>query len=453
LSNRRNRGGSLIEAFKETVPAFCEAVLSNGHRAGDEWVCANLANDPISNKGSCRVHLSGEKAGLFIDRGDEGVQGGPIQLWKGVFGVTEDAEAYRGIKKWVKQGALPFQVGVYDPRASSYRSAEQEETFLVPQDPVERAYARHIRVCILQDDDLRARAEGINLCGNTPVTAKEALEAKANYPERKALYQGHIQLLKSIWMTYRWRKLSAEAIANREDLATYLAAYRGLSREIFLYLIDKGYLAVLLVECGGRESLQIAFPVFREAVFNCTPVTKHSDVFSLYWAERFDVSNDPCPSLEFLGFHLRWFRGEFGSAEGGWMYWPKGITSEPLLIGELASAEVVVLAESQWDLFAFIDLYGLHKAGTPFAGIATRGASNARKLDRLEVPEGATIVALFQNDEANAKWVNNLSFGLRRRARKIIPPAGFKDLNDWVRGVGPSAVRASLKSKARKDAT
>ena len=85
MSHRRNRGESLIEAFKETVPAFCEAVLSNGHRAGDEWVCAILANDPISNKGSCRVHLSGERAGCFIDFAED-IKGGPLQLWKGSLG-------------------------------------------------------------------------------------------------------------------------------------------------------------------------------------------------------------------------------------------------------------------------------------------------------------------------------------------------------------------------------
>jgi hypothetical protein len=121
------------------------------------------------------------------------------------------------------------------------------------------------------------------------------------------------------------------------------------------------------------------------------------------------------------------------------MYWPKGITSEPLVIGELASAGVVVLAESQWDLFAFTDLYGLHKGTAPWAGIATRGATSARKLKGLSVPERATVVSLFQNDEANAQWVINVPLGLRRRARKIIPPAGFKDLNDWVRAVGEDA--------------
>jgi len=130
----------------------------------------------------------------------------------------------------------------------------------------------------------------------------------------------------------------------------------------------------------------VACPVIRETVFEFKRQNKeYHDCFSAYWAKDFRVERTAWKTLEFLGFHLRWFRGEFGSAEGGWMYWPKGITSEPLVIGELASAEIVVLAESQWDLFAFADLYGMHKGATPWAGIATRGASNARKLKRLPV--------------------------------------------------------------------
>jgi hypothetical protein len=456
LSHRRNRGESLIEAFKETVPAFCEAVLSNGHRAGDEWVCANLANDPISNKGSCRVHLSGERAGCFIDFAED-IKGGPLQLWKGIFGVAQDAEVFRGMREWVNRGQLPYEIGVYNPHASVYWSADRSEP-LVPErdergriDETEKAYAHHIRKFHIWDDLARAYAEGINPYGNRPLTGKEALEAKADYPNRKALHDAYARLLKSLWIAYRWGKISAQTIANREDIAAHLAAYRGLSPEVFSWLIDEGYLGVVRVEWNGKESLQVAFPVFRETVFEFKPETnEYHDCFSAYWAKDFRVERTPWKTLEFLGFHLRWFRGEFGSAEGGWMYWPKGTTSEPLVIGELASAEVVVLAESQWDLFAFADLYGMHRGAAPWAGIATRGASNARKLKRLPVPERATVVSLFQNDEANAQWVINVPLGLRRRARKIIPPAGFKDLNDWVRAVGPSAVRTTLKSKGRK---
>jgi hypothetical protein len=394
--------------------------------------------------------------GCFIDFAED-IKGGPVGLWKGIFGIAEDAEAFRGIRRWVKEGALPYTIGVYDTRVSAYCNADEPEP-LVPDrdergriDKTEAAYAHKIRIFRAWLEEARARAEGIDLYSKVPLTGKEMLDAQAAYPDKKALYEEYIRLLKSLWRAHRWNKISVQSMANRDDLALHLATYRGLSTGIFSWLIDEGYLGLISVEWNGREDLQIAFPVFRETVFEFTPKTnEYHDCFSAHWAKEFRVDRTPWETLEFLGFHLRWFRGEFGSAEGGWRYWPKGTTSEPLLIGDLTSAGTIVLAESQWDLFAFIDLYGLHKAGTPFAGIATRGASNARKLDRLEVPEGATIVSLFQNDEANAKWVNNLSFGLRRRARKIIPPAGFKDLNDWLRAVGPSAVRTTLESKGRK---
>jgi hypothetical protein len=57
------------------------------------------------------------------------------------------------MRKWVERGELPYEVGVHDPKASRYRSADDRaESSLLPEDETERAYARKIwmfQLCFL----------------------------------------------------------------------------------------------------------------------------------------------------------------------------------------------------------------------------------------------------------------------------------------------------------------
>jgi hypothetical protein len=104
-----------------------------------------------------------------------------------------------------------------------------------------------------------------------------------------------------------------------------------------------------------------------------------------------------------------------------------------------------VIGESTWDVIAFIDLLKLHERGTdkPWAAIATRGAGNSSKI-----PDGiksdATVVVLIQNDGANEKWCERLPKTISTTARRIVPPTGTKDLNNWIRAVGIDEVNKEL---------
>ena len=110
---------------------------------------------------------------------------------------------------------------------------------------------------------------------------------------------------------HRWQKAVENPNGIREETASELAEYRGLSRDVFLWLVDNGYIAVVYSE--KFASLEIAFPVFRNT----------------QWFPRW-----PENDTQFLGMHIPYWT-EMG--EKRWKYEPKGCGSEPWVIGDLAA--------------------------------------------------------------------------------------------------------------------
>jgi hypothetical protein len=181
------------------------------------------------------------------------------------------------------------------------------------------------------------------------------------------------------------------------------------------------------------EHFNLAFPVYREV----TP-----DMFVPDWAGGGlpgppGKSAAPDPAVLFLGMHMPWTDRD---GRRHWRYDPKGCTSEPYVIGDVAQAEAVIIGESTWDIIAYIDLLGMYRWKKPWATIATRGANNGGKIAAGKIKEGAVVMRLLQNDAANAVWVANLPPMPQARHRQIKPPEEDKDLNDWMRRLGPEAV-------------
>lgn len=204
-----------------------------------------------------------------------------------------------------------------------------------------------------------------------------------------------------------------------------MAELRGLSPEVFAWMLDSGYIALHSSEKTSKsgckwEDVEIAFPVTAD----------------IQWFPGW-----PTNDIAFVGMHLQWF----GVEKKGWRYEPKGIPALPLVIGDLATADLVVIGESTWDVIAFIDLRKLHERGPekPWAAIATRGAGNSANIPGGIKPD-ATVIVLIQNDEANEQWYENLPVTVRARARQIVPPDSIKDLNDWIRAVGADEVNKIL---------
>jgi hypothetical protein len=202
--------------------------------------------------------------------------------------------------------------------------------------------------------------------------------------------------------TREWIELAEISISRKEDYAAHLAAYRGLSPEVFRWLIEAGYL-VLDADC------QIAFPI---------------------------VKRD-----RVVGMHVKW-RDE-GNGSSGWYCVPKGVKLSPLIIGDLEGADLVVIAESTWDAVAYIDLYALYRE-EGWAAVVTRGAGNSSKVPAKLIEPGASVSILLQSDEAGGEWFRWLPFAVRRRGYPIFPPPGIKDFNDWMRAVPRAEILQQL---------
>jgi hypothetical protein len=441
--------GKIIEEFQETLPIFCKTVLFNGHRNADEWVVSNLENDRSDGGGSCYVNL---RTGCYYDFNPavDNQKGGPLDLWKSLFGVEETSEALRGMERWVETGVLPTGTSA-DPRASRLGKGKDgdADNLLIPCDDLEKKWRHEIKVyrSWIQYYELTAEKGWKERPGSTTYFNDEKA-TDINWREvarqKRRDFEEAIRALKSLFHEHRWQAIATDSLANKEDIAVLLAEYRGLSPEIFEWLIETGYLGLIKTERRGKEELQIAFPVCRKAELLYTPTEAAFRAYS-----SFGDTLKPIPETrtEFLGLHLRWFKGEFGQG-GSWAYYPKGLQIEPLIIGDLKQATAIILAESQWDLIAFADLYELHRARFPWAGIATRGSANAR-LHIEKFPSDAPLLALLQNDKANRTWRQRIALEISSSIRDIIPPAGIKDLNDWMRVASASEIRLALEEQGK----
>ena len=122
--------------------------------------------------------------------------------------------------------------------------------------------------------------------------------------------------------------------------------------------------------------------------------------------------------------------------DGSWRYYPHGIKSAPLIIGDLTKADHVHVFESQWDAFAVCDKLRLHEEAGQ-AVIVTRSAGNGAIIHGL-IPEKAHVIAWKQNDvENNGKragdeWLENVAKHAGVPVKCVETPARFKDPNEWT---------------------
>jgi hypothetical protein len=114
--------------------------------------------------------------------------------------------------------------------------------------------------------------------------------------------------------------------------------------------------------------------------------------------------------------------------DGSWRYFPHGIRTVPLVVGELVPGDHVHLFESTWDGFDFLD-----KSGYRSGVVITRGANNAKLAAEL-IPQNSSVFCWTQNDAAGAKWEKDLCANTKATVRRVKIPAEFKDLNVWTRG-------------------
>jgi len=119
-----------------------------------------------------------------------------------------------------------------------------------------------------------------------------------------------------------------------------------------------------------------------------------------------------------------------------WSYRPRlkdiGVELSPLVIGDVASAQKIFSAESQWDIFSLLDKLGV-QYGEAIAGIATRGAQNGTLVGSIEIK--AELYLVPQNDEAGRAWLEHAAGVLSCTMRILSVPSSYHDVDDWLRAI------------------
>jgi hypothetical protein len=117
--------------------------------------------------------------------------------------------------------------------------------------------------------------------------------------------------------------------------------------------------------------------------------------------------------------------------EGGWVYSVKGAPVHPLVVGDLSKAKIVYAIESEWDLFASMQLTEWDPT-KPIAFICTRGAYNAR-LIKGKFTDQATVIGCPQNDEPGKTWSDSIVEFANHDIRVLRTPQEYKDVNEWLK--------------------
>ena len=134
-----------------------------------------------------------------------------------------------------------------------------------------------------------------------------------------------------------------------------------------------------------------------------------------------------------------------------WLYAPNGITTRPLVIGELLSGDPIHVFESQWDAFSYLDATG-ERSGI----IVTRGAGNGGLVNGL-IPDGSPAFLWTQNDEPDPRtdrkpgdqWQASICASTDGILKRVRIPDQHKDLNDWTRaGATPDDLRRAITEAA-----
>jgi hypothetical protein len=246
------------------------------------------------------------------------------------------------------------------------------------------------------------------------------------------------------------------------DEITFLERHKGIPRGEAIKL----FLEMAGVTTSGQTS-QRNLSDGQTALFDwqrCVSTLKPSDLVRL-GNERW-LSRACCEWFHDENKLIGKFRGDYAfpvqnngtvvgahyKVPGDWRYHPPGIKTAPLILGDLSKAKQVHCGESQWDMLALADRTDWYK-NESVAFIATRGAGNAALVKGL-IPQGVSICAWPQNDQAGEKWLNDLSAFVPGLAVARVPVSirkanefgeavevRLKDVNDWTKaGASPEAI-------------
>jgi hypothetical protein len=209
---------TILTYFQDALLDFCESQLSNGSRQGDEWCCADLENSPLKEgrRGSCSVNVH---KGVFHDKNPaaDPSSGGMVDMWCAIFKVDR-RDALAGMKKWCKDRSLPDGT----TGRSSGRLQLSEDSSIQAMDQYEKEWIGWVK---------------------TFQAWSAWLERGVYTPEEKSRYDNLIAWAVSNIYSRRWLQAVEFTQSIRDTFAAELAQLRGLSEEVFRWLIDAGQVA------------------------------------------------------------------------------------------------------------------------------------------------------------------------------------------------------------------
>jgi hypothetical protein len=408
----------ILPNFAETLESFCEQMLPNGHRDGDKWICGSLQDDEGD---SCAIWLN---SGTFNDSNPtaEHVKGGPADLWRALFGEMSFPAALRGMERWMKDGTLPDGAqGRPTKNTSSKKRSLSERREELLQDIArlnEGVKEREKELKWLGESDCKQKGDWNSPCWISKKDTKTFLAAHRAHLNR---YQTQLDVTDWLMLPPEERlSVYVQDVTEQSEVLSRICQWRAISPDTFHWLAQHRYFGI-----GTHYWFENDAEMFSE----------EGKLSPGVWCQKtavFPIYNE---QGKLTSFHHRVLPNGAWQPKVPWFVEPAGEKLSPMIIGDVSTADLVVIAESTWDIIAYIDLRGLCQE-TGWAAIATRGASNAQRLPAALIKQDAVVLRLLQNDAGNAAWVMSLPTMPQVEHREIRPPDGIKDLNDWMREAG-----------------
>jgi hypothetical protein len=269
----------ILDDFLDTLPDFCESCIPNGSRRGDEWDCSDIFNSELQegDRGSCSVNL---RTGKFCDQNPsaEVQKGGPYTLFSAITGL-KGAKAYRAMQEWNEDRTLPDGTkGV----ASGKRIELSEGVTIEAEDDFEKDRIKWIGVFrTWKEYAIKVGPpRGANLFFGDGTCAND-INAEEWIAEKTRTNDNRIAWAISDIYSRRWEQaVECTQVAEvREKFASELAEMRGLSKEVFYWLIHRGDIACI---CERR-------------VIKQKPVRESESEAFLRWIENDKKDVEPPP--------------------------------------------------------------------------------------------------------------------------------------------------------------
>jgi hypothetical protein len=149
---------------------------------------------------------------------------------------------------------------------------------------------------------------------------------------------------------------------------------------------------------------------------------------------------------DIVSVHYR-LKPQAAGDKANWRHSHKGVATHALVFGDLFKADAIAIFESQWDAITLVDKLNFNPfVENDWTFVSTRGASGAKTLKELGIPDSVGLYLFPQNDEAGTRWTLAVLDVLGREAYIVPTPAPHKDLGEWgLNGLDRSNLLSSIK--------